>query len=237
LLILGVRLFLVYDFIPEKWKVRTEFHGWDEWATEIKEAIPFETVVFDNTYQNAAKFEFYSGLNTICLTNQRGRMNQYDVWQSESLIQGEDVTFLPWINNEELPAIETSLGRFPYIGIEDYQTFPGITLNLDKSEALLEPGKSLLLNVTIERDSNRIDRPFLSNSFAELVVVSFDEENRLTSYPAGHRVTEEMIEASKTIELELSPPGPGKHAIYFTLTNHEFPPTVHSMPVIVTVAE
>jgi hypothetical protein len=237
LLILGVRVFLVYDFLPEKWKVRTEFHGWDDWAMEIRETIPFETVVFDNTYQNAAKFEFYSGLTTICLTNQRGRMNQYDVWQSEEAIQGKDVTYLPWINNEELPAVETALGRFPYVGIEGYQTFPGITIILDSSEAQLEPGESLFLNVTFETDRKRPDSSLLNNAVAELVVVSFDEQNRMTFYPAGHRVTEEMITAAKTIEVELSPPKPGKHAVYFTLTNHAFPPTVHSYPVIISVAE
>jgi hypothetical protein len=66
---------------------------------------------------------------------------------------------------------------------------------------------------------------------AELTMVIFDEENKLSHYRTGHRVTEEMIRNNKSIEMEITPPEPGKYAVYFTITNNEFPPTVHSYPL------
>ncbi len=234
-LIFTLRLYLMVDFLPDSWNVKTEFHGWDQWAQTIKSNIEYETVVFDNTYQNASKFEFYSGLETICLTNQRGRMNQYDIWKSEEGLQGKDVTFLPWINNKNLEIIETSIGSFPYVSIADYHSYPGFAIQADEAEVNLKSGEQLELELTFTRVQG-YDNPIIpGDQMAELTVIAFDEQNRMKYYPTGHRVTEEMINDSKSIEVEISPPGPGKHAVYFTITNHDFPPTVHSRPVKVYV--
>lgn len=234
-LILAVRVFLMVDFLPASWNVRTEFHGWKQWAHNIKSKIPYDKVIFDNTYQNASKFEFYSGLETICLTNQRGRQNQYDIWKSEEATQGKDVTFLPWINNEELEFVETSLGTFPYVGIADYHSYPGLEILVDQTEVDLTSGQQLNVILTFSKKPEYQDAMILGENTAELTVVSFDQENKMQYYTTGHRITEEIIDGSSSIQLELSPPGSGKHAVYFTITNGGFPPTVHSRPVKVIV--
>jgi hypothetical protein len=54
-------------------------------------------------------------------------------------------------------------------------------------------------------------------------------------YPTGQSVTDVLIDRSGSLEVEIIPKGKGKQAIYFTITNHAFPPTVHSMPVLVHI--
>jgi uncharacterized membrane protein YjfL (UPF0719 family) len=233
-LMLFLRIFLMVDFLPASWNIKTEFHGWDDWAEEIKSSVTYEPVIFDNTYQNTSKFEFYSGMEAICLTNKRGRMNQYDIWMAEESAQGKDVTFLPWINNDDLELIETAQGIFRKVDIPNYRTYPGFSIIIDRDKATTGEREPLQLKLTFVKDS-LIDKPILKNGeTAELTMVIFDAENKMSHQTTGHRVTEEMIRSGKSIDIEISLPGSGKYAVYFTITNSDFPPTVHSYPLKIT---
>lgn len=131
ILIMAVRVFMVYDFIPEKYHKKTEFHGWNEWAQQIKTLSRGRPVVFMNSYQKASKYSFYTGDFAHTINSVKYRKNQYDLWDFEERLQGEDVMFLPNHDVFELPYSEvaeidsfqsTIGGQYYFTYIKDFKS-------------------------------------------------------------------------------------------------------------------
>lgn len=88
LLLIG-RVYFVYDFLPAKWVPRHEYHKQREWAQTIAQAVGDKPMVFYDSYQNAAKYTFYTGKFAHSLSSHHGRLSQYDLWQNEKPLQGK----------------------------------------------------------------------------------------------------------------------------------------------------
>jgi len=222
-LIFIVRVFLMVDFIPEKWHVKTEFHGWKKWADEIKSKGKDNPVVFANSYQNAAKYAFYSGVTSISLNDEKGRMNQFNIWESEKKLQGEKVLYLPNFYSEGVDSIQTPVGKFYSIFLEDFQTYPDVKINIDQEPVTINEGDSLTTRITFSEDSN-----LNNDSEVYLNAAFFDIHNQLIPCRTNLRVTEELIRDEPVQFITLKPPSKGEFALYFTLSNDSFLPTVHS---------
>ena len=131
IIIIAFRVFMAYDFIPEKYHRKTEFHGWNEWAQQIKTLSRGKPVVFMNSYQKAAKYTFYTGDFAHTINSVKYRKNQYDLWDFEERLQGEDVMFLPNHDVFELPysqvakidSFQSTLGgNYYYTYLNDFQS-------------------------------------------------------------------------------------------------------------------
>lgn len=91
-LILIFRLYLAVNFFPELTQKRNEFHGWERWAEKVSELAGGKPVVFENSYQKAAKYAFYSkqpahSVNTVDYAGK-----QHDLWiAEEENLQGQEV--------------------------------------------------------------------------------------------------------------------------------------------------
>ncbi|MEJ2595870.1 MAG: glycosyltransferase family 39 protein, partial [bacterium] len=127
-LILAARLFLMVNYLPSSMNVKTEFHGWDAWAEQLKTKSGGKPMVFLNSYQNAAKYEFYSKVTSISLNDERGRKNQYDIWDSERKLQGLPVYYSPGYYLPGTDSIFTKAGLFFGVSIPDFRTYPDISM-------------------------------------------------------------------------------------------------------------
>ena len=146
LVLLIARVFIVYDFLPEKYQRKNEFHGWDGWASQIEQLAGDRPVVFMNSYQKASKFSFLTGRFSHTFNSVRYRKNQYDLWDNEERVQGEEVFFmpnndvfsLPYINHAEIDSFKTTWGEYMYYAVvKDYTTFNKVPIEF----SITSPGK------------------------------------------------------------------------------------------------
>ena len=88
LLLFTFRLTLIFDFLP----IKTEFNSHKaDYFMAIKALAKDRKVIFINSYQNASKYNFYSGdksysINEICY-----RKNQYNLWNFENELDSQKV--------------------------------------------------------------------------------------------------------------------------------------------------
>ena len=229
-LIFAVRIFLMVDFIPQKWHVKTEFHGWDKWAEEIKEIAGERPVVFANSYQNAAKYEFYSGITSISLNDEKGRKNQYTTWKSEDKLQGLPVMYLPNYTADGVDILPTAAGKFNYILIDDFKTYPNIKIITDRQPVQGIFGEPMGFEIEFEKGSRL---PEDENVY--LNVAFFNIHNELTTYRTDLVVSNNMIKNHPAQVVSVFPADTGDFAVYFSLSNKKFLPTVHSYRTKVSV--
>jgi hypothetical protein len=89
LLILGyLRIWLV---VPGTLPLYFETHGNKNWVREVDKVADGARVIFENSYRQAAMYQFYSGNPSYSLNNAFYRKNQYSIDDSEALFQGEGV--------------------------------------------------------------------------------------------------------------------------------------------------
>lgn len=90
LLIVAGRLYLVVDIGPNN-SVKKRFHDNKAWAETIMEKTGNTPVVFNNSYQRASLFWFYSGIESHSHNPYWDRRNNYDFWPMEKNLLGKKV--------------------------------------------------------------------------------------------------------------------------------------------------
>lgn len=124
------RIFLVYDFFPESLKVKTEFHGWKQWAQSIKSKAGDLPVVFQNKFQFASKYTYYTGSfsHSLNLYNYSG--SHYDLNNYEDSIQGKRVFLItePYMASDSL---ETRQGKFFYRIVDNFRSYNKLRIEID----------------------------------------------------------------------------------------------------------
>ena len=109
LLVIAGRVYLVVDMGPDN-AVKKRFHGNDEWAKAIAGKTADLPVVFNNSYQRASLFWFYSGKPSHSHNPYWDRRNNYNFWPTESNLLEKKVfiadvygihTFLDSVNTKK----------------------------------------------------------------------------------------------------------------------------------------
>jgi hypothetical protein len=80
------RVLLMYNPFPFK----SNFHH-KEWVYELEELSNGNPVVFQNSYREASKFNFYSDQEAYTFTDIAYRQNQYDIWDREKMFHNQQV--------------------------------------------------------------------------------------------------------------------------------------------------
>lgn len=93
-IIIAFRVLLMHNFLPDGLSSRDEFHGWKQWATELSEFAGARPVIFKDSYQKAAKYQYYAGKLGFSSNSVNYKGNQYDLLtQYEEALQGQSVMF------------------------------------------------------------------------------------------------------------------------------------------------
>jgi len=104
---------------------RWETHQNKQWVGELKENTSGLPIVFEDSFQNASKYKFYTGIETFSYNSLYYRQNQYDLGNYEDKLQGQTVYevgnnkkwALARLKNKELPDSKNSdikLGKFMF---------------------------------------------------------------------------------------------------------------------------
>lgn len=90
-LMLIVRVYLVWDFVPGQHKAQ-EFHHWKAWAAQVAGVAGDVPVIFLDRYQRPSKYLFYSGRLGYCVSTNVDTGTQYDLlYEMEEAVQGRRV--------------------------------------------------------------------------------------------------------------------------------------------------
>lgn len=145
LIFIILRCYLVVDFIPQLKQIRPEFHGWDDWAEQIKDFADGRPVIFANSYQRASKYAFYSGGEVShSANNYFYRKNQYDLWPIEEALQGKPVLYLASFAMPYQKLIYPANGdSLAYSFIDSWRSYNKMDIEIDQEE-LVFPADSLI---------------------------------------------------------------------------------------------
>jgi hypothetical protein len=88
------RLSAAIDFLPVSF-LKNEFHNKKQWVRDISAIAGDRPVVFTNSYQRPAVYTFYTGKFAHTLDNLSYRKTEYDLWDFEEKIHGQEVLYVP----------------------------------------------------------------------------------------------------------------------------------------------
>jgi hypothetical protein len=131
-LVLIARIIMIVDVLPSK-ELKKRYHGWRGWPKLMTEKTKGLPVVFENSYQRASKYWFYSGQITYSLNWYRERRNNYDFWPIEDSLLGKPVFILDVHNLDSFPnKMETSIGTLGYKYDSAWSSFAKVKFIPDK---------------------------------------------------------------------------------------------------------
>lgn len=90
LIVFAFRVIMVVNIVPAN-AIVERYHAWDKWPGELDKRTADLPVVFNNSYQRASKYWFYSGQPTYSLNKFDDRRNNYNFWPLEDSMLGKPV--------------------------------------------------------------------------------------------------------------------------------------------------
>ena len=154
----------VFMSVPQWSPWRLETHGVSDWALAIQQKTSTETVLFKDSYQKAALFEFYTGQPALSLNSLGYRPNAYDFDERWSSLQQQRLTLVSYSTDSELAINE--LDEFVYYGPRFFEHFDELsTLKLEGESkayaALLDTYKNAIAQVLLKKDANGFIKPLI----------------------------------------------------------------------------
>jgi hypothetical protein len=147
-LLLVLRIYLVWNFLPELRQFRSEFHGWPEWAEKISAVAGDAPVIFPNTYQLPSKYQFYAQQPAWSFNSLYYRKNQYDLLPIEEQLQGKRVLYISkashYKDRPTFQALETGLtGTFYYTFIDSFCSYQKVRIEVLQEELRFGAGDTV----------------------------------------------------------------------------------------------
>jgi hypothetical protein len=155
LLMLLLRVYFVWDFLPKGLNPRNEFHGWDKWAADLADIAGDKPVVFLNRYQKPSKYLFYAQKSAHVLTVNEDTGTQFDLLTgSEEAVQGKSVylmvDFASSIDKmDTVVTLPRSGRRMGYNLVDNFRSYNRVRISIDHGSLELPPDTTVSLQVTI----------------------------------------------------------------------------------------
>ncbi len=159
-IVVAVRIFLFLDIERVQSISKDEFHGNEEWVTEVKSHAGNTPVVFLDSYQSPSKYMFYSGGLSMALNTPRYRRNNYNFWPIEDSLIGKKVLVAGRKDSILNGTFKNNyLKESGYAMIDNYYSFSKIQftdlkLNDDKLTMLIKSPGNYLPYYQMEQYSN-----------------------------------------------------------------------------------
>jgi len=114
ILVLFARIVMIVDILPVG-TIKQRYHGWKDWPRMMKDKTKGLPIVFENSYQRASKYWFYTGQVSYSLNFYRERRNNYNFWPIEDSLLGKPVYILDIHNPDSFETrIPITLGVLNY---------------------------------------------------------------------------------------------------------------------------
>lgn len=146
-LVIAFRFIMIFDVIKAD-AIVERYHAWKDWPQRIQKQTGSPLFVFNNSYQRASKFWFYSGKTTYSLNSVNDRRNNYNFWPVEDSLLGKPVYVLDIYNLENYPSqVQTPQFTVGYRYDSSYRSFAKIIFST--GAATMNAGDSLKLSFNV----------------------------------------------------------------------------------------
>jgi len=208
---------------------KSDYHNWKKWVTEIEEVANGAPVIIMNSYQKAAKYEFYSGKTGHSHNNIWYRRNQYDLWPSEEKFWGKNIFFL--LNNKtaDSDSIFTSQGKFYYVWVDDFASYTKVRITAEVIPNSVKSGSDFNLNLRFEHYYDSTPNLQQSSIHPTFLSCHLFSGNQLIAscYPQVEISNQLFDDKWHTAQLNFEAP-PGEYHMILSLHCGWMPPTINS---------
>ncbi len=216
-LLMIVHLYMMVDFLPKKWHLKTQFHGWDDWAKTIANKAGERNVLFMNNYQQAAKFKFYTGINSISQSNTMGRKSQYDLWDNEKEMIGQPMLYvLNWYDTS-FDNIETNHGTLSTLSFDTFVTYSPVWIEQQNKINNISFNDSINLHYELKHSFRKI--PIPNAGYEPVLSIQFFEGRKpVKEYIAeGNLTTDFFDQKQHASSIKIEGLKPGVYSYYYTI--------------------
>lgn len=113
----------------------------------MKEITKMFPVVFNNSYQRASKYWFYTGQMTYSQNYYRERRNNYNFWPIEDSLLGKPVYVLDIYNLDQFPdSLKTPIGWIGFKFDSSFSSLAKITIECVQKKIKIKKDESFRLN-------------------------------------------------------------------------------------------
>jgi Dolichyl-phosphate-mannose-protein mannosyltransferase len=150
LVTLFARIIMIADILPIHF-VKEQYHAWRNWPAQMKTRTKNLPVVFNNSYQRASKYWFYTEQTTYSLNDYRSRKNNYNLWPTEDSMLGKQVYILDIYDLYKFPdSIKTPLGWLGYRIDPSFASFAKINIFVSNKRYSLKVDGVLKLSCRVD---------------------------------------------------------------------------------------
>ena len=145
-ILLYLRVWLIYQPL---FPIVFETHGNKKWISEIEDAAVGSPIIFENSYQDAPIYEFYTGKQAITLNNIRYRQNQYSIDDAEASVQGKRVYYLSKYRKEAGRSFPMGDGRHTMYGsfMDNFESYRRLKCIIEIDEIQFNTEKTQTMKV------------------------------------------------------------------------------------------
>ncbi len=128
-LVVAARVVMIFDIIPVR-QVVQRYHAWKTWPAEMARKTENLPIVFNNSYQRASKYWYYTGQKTFSLNDHKERRNNYNFWPVEDSLIGKPVYILDIYNLYALTdSLKAPLWQVGYRREETWSSFAKVFIH------------------------------------------------------------------------------------------------------------
>lgn len=189
-LFLITRTFLIYA----PFEIKSHFHN-RQWVQELEDISGGVPLVFQNSYREASKFNFYSEQEATTFTDIAYRQNQYDIWDWEKKLHNQRILFVgqpDWECTGCTPGELTGLNKILKFA-DSLQITQKISIDFSTSNTQWKAGNVLGFSINLQNPySHQIDL-HAGNMPPAFVALIFDESGEETEVLLSTGLKEQII--------------------------------------------
>jgi hypothetical protein len=215
-LVLFARIVMIVDVLPVK-DIKLRYHGWKDWPRVMKEKTKGLPIVFENSYQRASKYWFYTGQMSYSLNFYRERRNNYNFWPIEDSLLGRPVYILDIHNPDSFQTrMPTTLGTLNYKYNSAFASFAKVKFISSEKTIKASENSSFPINIHTELPSKFYDYIISHPELRiEMLVGVFDKYGWIEDLPITNSLRDLV---QKPTEVHLNPELPaGNYYLIFSI--------------------
>lgn len=226
-------VYFIVDYLPWDWNRSSEFHNQKLWADQIAKATQNKPVVFFNSYQLAAKYQFYSGNPALSLNDYRFRNNQYNIWPIEDSLLGKDVYIIPNWHERSFDSIQTVRGKYSYKLVRNFASFQKLRLESVKSAYTFRHGEPGLISFNLVVPDTIYFR-YMKSSTSRIHYCYYKDGKEIKSILSETALMNLSRDRPNAFKIEL-PEAPGKYQLKLCIQTDILQPTMNSSNIEIEI--
>jgi hypothetical protein len=231
-LIVLIRACLMWNPLPSLYNFENHF-GAKRWSQELKEKTNGLPVAMMNSYQNAALYEFYSGIPAFSLNNSMYRKNQYTIWDTEAKFQGKSTVVVANYTLPNADSIRILNESFSFVTVDNFRAASNLQIQSNlQSPVKCKAGDTLDIQIRFAYKNNNVRDVEANPDFPSRIIYSFFQSPIPIETVSDFFVKNEMVNNNKYYNTSIIvPPTPGPCDFYISIGTGWLPPSINSEKV------